>query len=640
MGEIVDKIHLFEGCTLDRARGVLLLDGEPVHLRPQTYKVLKYLVENRGRLISKNKLIEEVWQGRAVTDGSLGKCIEEVREALGENAMKYVRNVRGRGYIFDIEADEREEKIEAVSVTSEQVDVLKVVVVEDEKEEDTARENRKFRFGFAATLSLLLLSAAAIAYWLFPGRFSAERSYSSGQIKSIAVLPFKTIGTEDESEYLGIGMSDALITRLGNIHQLIVRPTSAIRKYTGAQEDPVTAGREQGVEAVLDGSVQLADNRIRVNVQLTRVQDKALLWSARFDERFTDIFAVQDSISQQVMRELMVELNPEERHRLQQRGSENIEAYQAYLKGLYFWNKRTKDGYKKAVAYFKQAIERDPAYAQAYVGLGHAYAYLGGHDLASQSEAIAKQRAATKRALELDETLSEAHASLGLIAMNSDWDWIEAEKEFKRAIELSPNNATAHAWYGEFLAFMGRFDEGVAEIKRGLELDPLSLVINTDVAKVYTLARRYDEAIEQYKRALEMDPDFEVAHGLLALTYSLKGMHEEAVEELRKIKDMENDPMLLSYLSYVYGKSGRRDEAQAVLNRLGSLSKQTYVSPLWMTIAYAGLGEKEQAFKWVGRIYDEHTTGGALGLKVSPVYDSLRSDPRFAELMRRPGAAS
>jgi len=261
------------------------------------------------------------------------------------------------------------------------------------------------------------------------------------------------------------------------------------------------------------------------------------------------------------------------------------------------------------------------------------------NDLASQSEAIAKQRAAAKRALELDETLSEAHASLGLIAMNSDWDWAEAERKFKRAIELNPNYATAHAWYGEFLAYMGRFEEGVAEIKRGQELDPLSLSINTDMAKVYTHAGRYDEAIAQYKKALEMDPEFEVAHGLLALTYSLKGMHQEALNELHKIKDLDKVPMYLSFLGYVHGKSGRKDEALGVLNRMVSLSKRTYVSPLWMTIIYAGMDEKDQAFKWFERIFEERTTGGTIGLKVSPVYDSLRSDPRFADIMRRAGFA-
>ena len=658
MSQHLQHVYEFGPYQLDTTERLLLRDGERIALTPKAFEMLVVLVERRGRLVEKEELMKALWPDSFVEDTNLTNNVWALRKALGknENGQRYIETIPKSGYRFT--AAVRELPHASEELVLERRTLTRVITEEEEQtsSQDDVRhlpaqlllpakiENRWGMgrgAGLAFGLLCMLLIGVAVAFYL--SRTSAERKRPQATVasrpafRSIVVLPFKTIGTESDNEYLGLGMSDALITRLGNTRQIIVRPTSAVRRYTDTQQDPVAAGREQDVETVLDGSIQRNGDRIRVTVQLIRVQDAALLWSGNFDESFTDIFAVQDSISQQVMRDLMVELNPEEREQRQRRGSENIEAYQAYLKGLYFWNKRTKEGYQKAVEYFNQAIEIDPTYAQAYVGLGHAYAYLGGHDLASQSESIAKQRAAAKRALELDETLSEAHASLGLIAMNSDWDWHEAEREFKRAIELNPNYATAHAWYGEFLAFMGRFEEGVAEIKRGQELDPLSLVINTDVAKVYTQTRRYDEAIEQYKRALEMDPEFEVAHGLLALTYSLKGMHEEALSELRKIKDLEKDSMNLSFLGYVYGRSGRKDEARAVLNRMESLSKQTYVSPLWMTVIYAGLGEKDQAFKWFERVFEERTTGGTIGLKVSPVYDSLRSDPRFADIMRRAG---
>jgi DNA-binding winged helix-turn-helix (wHTH) protein/TolB-like protein/Tfp pilus assembly protein PilF len=660
MSQHLQHLYEFGPYRLDTTERLLLRDGERVALTPKAFETLVVLIERRGQLVEKEELMKALWPDSFVEDANLTNNVWALRKTLGEsqNGQRYIETVPKRGYRFT--ASVREIPHESEAFVLEKHTLTRVITEEEvqtSSEEDVRQlraqlllpakvENRRrTRWGLGIAFGLLCLLLIIVSVALYRSRTLAESKATEASVaskpvlRSIVVLPFKTIGAESDNEYLGLGMSDALITRLGNTRQIIVRPTSAIRRYTDPQQDPVAAGREQGVDTVLDGSIQRNGDRLRVTVQLVRVQDAALLWSGNFDESFTDIFAVQDSISQQVMRDLMVELNPEERERLQRRGSENIEAYQAYLKGLYFWNKRTKDGYQKAVEYFNQAIERDPTYAQAYVGLGHAYAYLGGHDLASQSEAIAKQRRAAKRALELDETLSEAHASLGLIAMNSDWDWAEAERKFKRAIELNPNNATAHAWYGEFLAFMGRFEEGVAEIKRGQELDPLSLVINTDVAKVYTQTRRYDEAIEQYKRALEMDPEFEVAHGLLALTYSLKGMHEEALSELRKIKDLEKDPMNLSFLAYVYGRSGRKDEARGVLNRMESLSKQTYVSPLWMTIAYAGLAEKDQAFKWLERIFEERTTGGTIGLKVSPVYDSLRSDLRFADIMRRAGFA-
>ncbi|HJU54765.1 MAG TPA: tetratricopeptide repeat protein, partial [Pyrinomonadaceae bacterium] len=458
------------------------------------------------------------------------------------------------------------------------------------------------------------------------------------QLNSIAVLPFKAIGAESEDEYLSLGLADALITRLGNVREIVVRPTSAIRRYTEANQDPIAIGRRQGVDAVLEGSFQRQGDRLRLTVQLIRVADGATLWSAQFDERFTDIFSVQDSISERVACDLVTRICGEANGRPAKQKPVNIEAYEAYLKGRYFWNKRTRDGFRKAVEYFKQALEIDPTYARAYAGLGDAYGYLGGDDAAAQAESAAQAKAGARRALELDETLGEAHASLGLYAMNNDWDWAGAEKEFKRAIELNPNYATAHQWYGEFLAYMGRFDEAIAEIERAHDLDPLSLIISTDVAKVYYIARRHDEAITQYKRTLDVDPDFAEAHALLALAYSTNGQHEEAVAELLKVKGLENNPPYLSWLVYVYGRAGRMDEAQRVLKRVKDLSQQTYVSPLWMAVAHTGLGEKDQAFAWFEKVFAERSSGGGVTLKVNPLFDSLRSDPRFQGFLRRAGS--
>lgn len=261
--------------------------------------------------------------------------------------------------------------------------------------------------------------------------------------------------------------------------------------------------------------------------------------------------------------------------------------------------------------------------------------FLRGANPPEQKQAVAEGRAALRKAIELDEALAEAHASLGLLAMNFDWDWAEAEREFKRAIELNPNYATAHQWYGEFLANMGRTEQGIAEIKRALELDPLSLIINSDVAKVHTIARRYDEAIEQYKRALELDPEFAEARGLLALTYSFKGRHDEAIRELRQIKSVEENPLYLSWLGYVYGIAGHKGEAENVASRLKEISTRTYVSPVLMTYVYAGLGEKEEFFAWCEKVFEERAPWGAITLLGSPLYDPLRSDPRFDDLLRR-----
>ncbi len=313
------------------------------------------------------------------------------------------------------------------------------------------------------------------------------------QLKSIAILPFKT-SSDSENEYLSSGISDALIARLGNLPQLVVRPGSATRRYAAAG-DAVAAGREQGVDAVLDGSVQRSGDRIRVSVQLLRVRDRAVLWAGQFDEPLSDIFALQDSISTQVAQGLTLKLSDEQRR--SQRPNPNVLAYQEYLKGRYFWNKRTQESSKKAIQHFAQAIEIDPSYAQAYAGWADGLLFHWGKDLAEVKQTFARSKAALQKAIELDESLAEPHATLGLLAMNVDWDWSEAERQYKRAIELNPNYATAHHWYGEFLAYMGRFDEGLAEIKRAQELDPLSLIISTDLGKVYFLKRDYQQAEAQ-----------------------------------------------------------------------------------------------------------------------------------------------
>ena len=666
--------------SLDVGERLLRRDGVDVELTPSVFDTLVVLVERRGERVGKGELMDALWPESHVQEGSLTNNISTLRKTLGKmpDGESYIETIPKHGYRFVASVTERldagaddeaplvvehhsythivtneaevKEMLDAASTPQTRVitplhssvPAISAVSAAVAAPPRLLRIPILLKIGIVAAVFILLLALPATLYRPTASRGTERDSKAvapgKSTLRSIAVLPFKTIGVQEraEGEYLGIGMSDALITGLGNSRQVVVRPTSAVRRYADPLQDPLAAGREQGVEAVLDGSVQRMGDRIRVTVQLFRAEDGATLWAAKFDERFTDIFAVQDSISQEVMRELMIELSPDERKRLEGRGSKSIEAYQAYLKGLYFWNKRTRGGYQKAVGYFNQAVEADPAYAEAYVGLGNAYAYLGGHDEVAQAKAIAEQRAGTMKALELDDTLPEAHATLGLIAMNDDHDWPKAERELKRAIELNPNYATAHQWYGEFLAWMGRFDEGIAESKRARELDPLSLTISTDLAKVYMLARRYDEAIAQYRSALELDPDFEVARGLLALTYSKKGQHAEALRELRRIRNLETDPMYLSFLVYVYGEAGMKQEAQQTLRRLTDLAKRSYVSPQWMTIAYAGLGEREQAFKWFDRIFETRAQG-IITVKVSPQWDNLRSDPRFPAALRSAG---
>ncbi len=652
MSEKARHVYEFGPFVLDTAERRLLRDGQTVPLSRKAFETLVALVERSGRLVGKDELMRAVWPDHFVEEANLNHHVWALRKALGDGASgaRYIETVPRHGYRFA--AGVRELTDEGERLVVEKHTLTRVITLEEERPDApdpealrlpgqkllAARSGRRAKWRWAASGGLLVLLGAGVLaafYWPRTREKAVATAASNAAPRSIAVLPLKTIGAGgDEREYLGLGLSDALIARLGNTRRLIVRPTSAVRKYADPQQDPLAAGREQGVDAVLDGTVQQDGDRIRVIVRLMRVGDGASLWAGQFDERLTDIFAVQDSISRQVVEGLSLTLSDEERERLVLRENRNVEAYEAYMKGRYFWNKRNPEGYRKAIEYFQRAVEIDPTYARAYAGLGDAYGFSGG-DLVSQAEALARQKAATRRALELDETLGEAHASLGLISMNSDWDWPAAEREFRRAIELNPNYATAHQWYGEFLAYMGRFDEAIAEVRRAHELDPLSLIISTDVAKVYALARRYDEAVAQYQRALEMDPGFAEAHGLLAMTYSVTGRHEAAERELRQIKDLGESPMYLSWLVYAYGAAGKKGEARDTLGQLQDLSRRTYVSPFWMAFAHTGLGEKDRAFKYFEQAFAEHATSAAVSLKVSPIFDGLRPDPRFDDLLRR-----
>jgi len=480
----------------------------------------------------------------------------------------------------------------------------------------------------ALAACVVLVGLAFIVYSLWP-----KQPAPPAPIKSIAVLPFKPLVAESRDELLEMGMADTLITRLSNIRQVIVRPMSAVRKYTELEQDAVAVGREQRVDAILEGRIQRSGDKVRVTVRLVKVADEEVLWAGQFDEKFTDIFAVQDSISERVAAALALKLTGEEQKRLTKRYTDNTVAYQLYLKGRYNWNKTTEEGLKKAIDFFNQAIEKDPSYALAYAGLADAYTSLDWYGVLSTKEANPRAKAAAIKALEIDETLAEAHASLAAVRQY-EWDWAGAEREYQRAIGLNPNYAVAHQWYGVYLAYMGRMDEGIAEMTRAQELDPLSLAINAQLGFLFYLARRYDQAIEQCQRTLEMEPGYEEARIYLAWIYVQKGMYEEAIAQYQKLKG--DIPDVLAMLGAAYAVSGQRGKARDVLAELKEISQRRYVPPVFVAAIYTGLGDKDQAFAWLEKAYEDRDES-FVGLKVLPLFDPLRSDQRFADLLRRMG---
>ena len=579
------NLYCFGPFELDTKEQVLRRDGQPLPMKPKVFELLVVLVENSGRLIGKDELMKRVWAGTFVEEGNLAVSIVKLRQVLGEthNERRYIETVPRRGYRF------------VARVTQEQSESSGVVVITAD----------------------------------MPVTSDAEVKVEKG---TIAVLPFKLIGTTGD-EYLGLGLADALITRLSNLKQVTVRPTSSIRKYDGAH-DPVSAGKELRVEWVLDGSLQKSDGRIRVTVQLLNVGDGVLRWAEKFDEKFTDIFGVEDSISERVASTLAVKLTGDEKKLLAKRYTENTNAYEAYLKGRYFFEKRTTEGCKKGIQYFQQAIEADPNYALAYAGIADCYITLS--TIFPLNDWNPKAERAALSALELDTDLAEAHASLGYVRTRQ-WAWSAAKTEFTAAIELNPHYATAHAWYALYLAHLGQSNEALEEITRAQALDPVSLIINSQFGALLYMSRRYNEAVEQFRKTLEMDPDFAITHFVLGYAYEALGKYEDALSEYQHSQGgLGNLAEFTACVGRVHAFSGRREQALKAIDQLKCLSESSYVQPSLVALIYAALDDKDQAFQWLERAYLERDEDLGL-LKVDPRLDSLRADVRFASLLQRVG---
>ncbi|MGH7595064.1 MAG: protein kinase domain-containing protein [bacterium] len=491
------------------------------------------------------------------------------------------------------------------------------------------RQTPIYLYGGVAALLALLIGTGLY--------FKLQTGTPQAKYDSIAVLPLDNLSGDPEQEYFADGMTEALITDLAQISALKVISRTSVMQYKGAKKPLPEIAKELNVDAVVEGSVQRFGDRVKITAQLIEAVTDRHLWAKSYERELRDILALQNEVARAVADEIKVKLTPQEQARLTSTRQVNPEAHEAYLKGRYYWNKRTEEGLKKASEYFHQAIEKDPAYALAYAGLADAYALLGVFEYLPSKDAYPKAKAAAEKALDIDDMLAEAHTSLAMVRSIYDWDWSTAEREFKRAIELNPNYATAHDWYAVFyLTAMERLDEAITEIKRAQELDPLSLIINSMVGWIFYLARQYDQAIEQYRKTLEMDPHFVFAHNALGSAYQQKGMYEEAIAAFLRAKTVSGDSLQAVALGEAYELSGWRGYCRKALDLANEKSKQSYISPYIIARRYADLGEKDQAFEWLQKAYEERISV-LLWLKLEPGFDSLRSDPRFTALLKKVG---
>ena len=634
----------FNDFTLDLARGCLLRGIDEVKLRPKSFEVLKYLVSSAGRLVSKDELIAAVWPDTAVTDDSLVQCLIEVRRALGNGGQQIVRTIPRRGYIFDAKVIKRD-LAEQVMVYQEEIDGVHVAI-EEERIDVGPRPGSLLPAKSAGTSWVVPLAVVCVVVVAMPIALIVYRQRTNSReggrasIRSIAVLPLKNLSDDPANEYFSDGMTKSLITALSQVSDLKVTSYGSVTRFKNKIADPRDVGKQLGVAAVLEGSVRKGAGSVRVAVRLASADDGSVLWSRDTNERaLGDVFALQDEIARDVVAGLRVNLTGDRVHPFGRRHTDNVEAYQLYLKGRYFWNKRTEEGLKKSVEYFEQAIGKDPLFALAYAGLADTYAVFNLYGSEQLPDALPRARDAARHALVLDDTLAEAHTVLALVKEQYEWDWQAAEQEFRKAIDLNPNYATAHQYYSEYLAFRGRTEESLAHIKEAQNLDPFSLIINTTLGYPYLCARQCDRAIDEFRKAREMDPNFFPAVFYTARCYELASKYEQAIAEYRKAVALSGGSSLaLAGLGHAYAQSGKKARARGVLGELTAMSKRRYVSPYLIGTVYAGLGEKDQALQWLEQAMRDHDYSLVL-LGVDARLDNLREDARFAELQQRVGTA-
>jgi TolB-like protein/DNA-binding winged helix-turn-helix (wHTH) protein/Flp pilus assembly protein TadD len=614
--------------------------GLRIRVQQQPMKLLEILLEHPGEVVTREELRSRVWPSESFGDfdQALNIAIGKLRSALGDSAEspRFIETLPKRGYRFIadvsvVDTDGRPKRQEPVAGDPPATDPgpkiqgIGLAVAPQRRLLPT-------RWIIAASALVIIVSLAILSVWVFRSRAPAPTG-----IRSIAVLPLENLSGDASQNYFADGMTDELITDLAQISALRVISRTSVMVYKGARKPLPQIARELNVDAVVEGTVLRSGDQVRITAQLIEASTDKHLWSQSYEGELRDTLALQNRVASAIADQIRINLTPQEQAALKNVKVVNPEAYESYLKGRYFWNKRTADGLKAALAYFKQAIEEDPKYAQSYSGLADTYALLGDWQYAvmTPKEAFPQAKAAAIKALELDSTLGEAHNSLAFVLDGFDWDFDSAGKEFQRAIELNPGYATAHHWYAWHLSLLGRYDEAIAEMRKAENLDPLSLIINADLAELLVLAHSYDESIRQSRKTIEMDPNFALAHNQLAQAYLQKQRYDEAVAELKTAVQLSGgSPAFIANLARAYVVSGKRTEAVKLLGDLKKRSNPGYSNASEIAVIYASLGDTDQAMNWLEKGYEERFNPGVL---LRPGFDPLRSDPRFQNLVRRIG---
>ena len=646
--KIAGRVRFGENFELDLLSYELRRAGRVQKLERIPAEILLLLVEQRGQLVTREQIIERIW-GKDVfvdTDNSINAAIRKIRQVLKDDPEqpRFLQTVIGRGYRFIAPVIAAESAPAVVPVVLPEVipEVQPEPVIAEPQilavEQPLAPPPRRRLLWLSLSILGTVLIAIALSAGYLRWSGSRLRVVNTGQRTMLAVMPFENLTGDAAQEYFSDGMTEEMITQLGSLdpRRVGVIARTSMMHYKHSQKPLQQIARELGVQYVLEGSVRRDPDKVRITAQLIQMRDQTHLWAKQYDREPKDLLAMQNEIAREISDEIQTALGEHKPIASVVQPPLSADAYEAHdfvLKGQYFLNKRTLEGFREAIGYFEQATAKDPSNARAFVGLANAYTLMDAYS-GAPAQYTSRARAAAQRALQLDDTLSEAHAALALSVQNHDYDWQTSEREFKRAIELNPNDATAHHWYAEHLTWLGRFDEALRENERARQLDPLSPIIAADNGAILYFARRYDEAIAQFTAVRELDPNFSRT-AIIYAAYVQKGMFAEAEADIAK-QSTDEGPWLLSTRVYTYGRAGMQAKAEQKLRELLDMNRRHPVDPIVLVFSYVGVGNNDQAIAWLEKAYAQRSNS-LTALNVEPVYDPLRGDPRFQNLVRRVG---
>jgi len=640
------RIVRFGVFEVDLKASELRKHGFRIKLAEQPFQVLAFLLERPGEIVTREELRDRLWPGDTFVDfdHGLNNAVMRVREVLLDSSEhpRYVETVPRRGYRFVAPVEETSVpppvpatiELEGGS-TSPASSASKPALAHTISEHPGVP--RWFTSHLAAAIAIVVVGLAAILVFTIHARNVAANKANATRSTSLVVLPLENLSGDKDQDYFADGMTDELIANLAKIRSLHVISRSTAMTYKGTRKPLSEIARELNVDAVVEGTVMRVGSRVRITAELVQVSTDHHLWADTYESQMGDVLALQNRVSAAIVNEIRINLTPEERERLAKTPAVAPEAYENYLKGLYYWNKRSDENLTRAIGYFERATQLDPNYALAYAGLSDCYAIISAEIFGTMpaSEAAPKARAAAVRALELDPTLAEAQTSLATEKFNYEWDWSGAAQGFERAIGLNPSYATAYQRYSLYLIAMGRAQDSFAQIQKARALDPLSLSINFSLGWRLYMARQYDAAITQLKDTLEMDPSYELPHLVAGQAYEQKGNYALAIPELRKAVELSRGtPLMVSALAHAYARSGNRAEAEKLLAQLQAKSMNHYVSPYYFAIVCVGLGRTEEALDWLEKAFGDRSNG-LVFLKVEPELDDLRSNSRFIALQQK-----